>query len=74
MALGLGIVEQLSPTVSPDNFAMRGTIEDNCSTNQVPLGSRQRLAGCARPTDGSGPQILAQTGSHSLFYGRNAQL
>ncbi len=33
MALGLGIVEQLSPTVSPDHFAIRGTIEDNGSTN-----------------------------------------
>ncbi len=33
LVLGLGIVEQLSPTVSPDNFAMRGTMEDNCSTN-----------------------------------------
>ena len=32
-ALGLGIVEQLSPTVSPDYFAIRGTIEDNCSTH-----------------------------------------
>ena len=33
MALGLGMVEQLSPTVSPDNFVMRGTIEEYGSTN-----------------------------------------
>ena len=33
MALGLGIVEQLPPTVSPDIFAIRGTIAGNCSTN-----------------------------------------
>ncbi len=33
MALGWGIVEPLSPTVSPDIFAMRGTMEDNGSTN-----------------------------------------
>ncbi len=35
MALGGGIVEPLSPTVSPDNFAIRGTIEDHCSTNNM---------------------------------------
>ncbi len=38
MARGLGIVEQLSPTVSPDNFAIRGTIEDNCSTQLSAIG------------------------------------